>query len=1039
MGMISPVDAQFTHGKLIDQRWGLSDTRVKAIGKDYSGFVWIGTQKGLNRFDGSQIRQFLHDPDDSTSILNNDITAMVIDSGRLWVGGPFGISALNLTDFSVKNIQFDCDSILTNINLRHKLTPTVTEMRLEDSILWIATRECGLMRYNIHEHELIRISFAEHRNEVETILSAASLDLVRSFVQDPNEDSIFWAGTAAGLIRLNKITRTHELFFNEREDLLYQDAINMHRRIIYHDDGRIYYLTWHWGINVFDPETNEFYPLPFADSVDINLRHSIADFRKHDQYSFWIRTVDGLYLYNTSLQKITSFYPNEDPSLRYRPVYFQDEKNRRWFATNVGIHIYDPLFEQFLVFPYKELNEPTWSGFARKIITHPDGGTITVLGQSVDGLYHYSHRNNKWFETSIPGYDPSAGRSFSGVDFEASDEFGWVYSGTDGIYSFDPETFVSREINLNIELGRQRFSELTWDRDGDLWIGTRNEGLLRYDPDTKSTTQYISEIYGTNVYERTPESHNLMCDSKGNIWFTTAHGHSVYQFDSGEFHNFNVDRNPEHTVSSIANFTEDRRGTVWCVSHNGEFATGSVDQPAAGLQIQCSVFQNGLTPSYVEGVVAGITDQKFVLCEGALIRIDSTMSISHFSFEYADFIGDFYCFDNLSEASLVVGLRNQFAVLNTLNLRRNTEMPIPYLTGVAINEVPLTGNYISATPVLDLKYNENFVSFSFSAISYTLPEKNTFRYRLRGFDPDWIVAGDRRYANYTNIPSGEYTFELQVANNEGYWNPAVYRVPTYIARPWWGTWWFRIGAFVLVVSGVIMIYRYRVNQIRKETKLKAEFEKKIGDIELSALRAQMNPHFIFNSLNSIENYIIKNESIKAAEYINDFARLMRLILQNSRSQYIPLKDEIEALELYVQMESLRFDSKFEYKINIDPDLELSEVDIPPMMIQPFVENAIWHGLIPKAGPGKLEIDLAQQNGSLRCVIQDNGIGRQKSQKINASMHKRGKKSMGMLITKNRIDVFNELYQTNATVDIHDLKDEEGNPAGTKVDLNIPIE
>ena len=372
-------------------------------------------------------------------------------------------------------------------------------------------------------------------------------------------------------------------------------------------------------------------------------------------------------------------------------------------------------------------------------------------------------------------------------------------------------------------------------------------------------------------------------------------------------------------------------------------------------------------------------------------------------------------------------------------MRRNTEKPIPYLTGVTVNEVPLTGNFITERPVLDLKYNENFISFSFSAISYTLPEKNTFRYRLNGFDSDWIIAGDRRYANYTNIPSGDYEFELQVANNEGVWNQLIYKVPTTIGRPWWATWWFRILAFVLIVTAVVLIYKYRVNQIRKETKIKAEFEKKIGDIELSALRAQMNPHFIFNSLNSIENYIIKNESIKAAEYINDFARLMRLILQNSRSQYIPLKDEIEALDLYIQMESLRFDNKFEYHINIGEDVELSEIDIPPMMIQPFVENAIWHGLIPKNGPGKLQIDLSRQNGSLHCVIQDDGIGRQKSQENNASMHKRGKKSMGMAITKNRIDVFNELYHTNATVEIHDLKDEQGNATGTKIDLNIPVE
>src|SRR5690606_39047207 len=261
----------------------------------------------------------------------------------------------------------------------------------------------------------------------------------------------------------------------------------------------------------------------------------------------------------------------------------------------------------------------------------------------------------------------------------------------------------------------------------------------------------------------------------------------------------------------------------------------------------------------------------YVLCENALIRIDSTRELSHFSFDYASYIGDFYSFDTLSEASLIVGLRNGFTVLHSTGLQRNTELPAPYLTGITINEKPLTGNFISSAPALSLKHNENFVSFSFSAISYTLPEKNTFRYRLNGFDQEWINAGDRRFANYTNIPSGEYAFELQVANNEGIWNPDIYTATLQIARPCWATWLFRISAFFCLVTGGILAYRYRVAQIRKETRLKAEFERKIGDVELSALKAQMNPHFIFNCLNSIENYILKNESMKAAEYINDFA------------------------------------------------------------------------------------------------------------------------------------------------------------------------
>jgi len=1034
-----PLQAQFYNGHLIDEKSGLSDVRVRAIDKDNYGFVWIGTENGLNRFDGSQFRQFLHDPNDPGSILNNLTIDLVIDSQVVWVGGSYGISAINLSDFSIQNVQFDCDHILDSIDLNYAKRPEVSFLHLDDGFLWICTSECGLIRYDIAERTMRHISFASHSAETPGIVSSEALDRILGFAEDPVMDSIYWIGTGAGMIRLNNQTFTHRHFYFSSPDLLYQDAINTCRRIIYDADGLIYYLTWGYGVNVFDPQKSEFYPLPWEGESTLELRTNISDLKQHSPNNLWLRTAKGLHLYNTGLHKVINFYPNQDNSLQYYPVGFVDKSDRRYFATNEGMIAFDPLYEQFLVFSYEELSVPGWYGFARKVIAHPDGNLVTVVGQGVDALYHFSHRENRWFKTPIPGYSAKPGEGFNGIDMDVDSIGGWAFAGADGIYMFDPVAFKVKEIDLGIDLARKKFADIEWDKQGNLWIGTRHEGILCWNPETGHTTQFLNEIYGDNAGSKSPFATQLFCDSRGNIWFKTAYGHSVHNSVTGEFHNFDSQSNTRKSLTDIASFAEDIHHRIWVVSHRGILARGSADDPAQELEIQFSVFPEEETPTYVEGIVYGEDRRLYVLSANTLFQIDSTMAISPFSMDYASFKGDYYLFDHLSESSLVVGLRNGFAVLYSTGLRRNKELPSPYVTQITVNEKPLNGNYLTTTPLLSLKHNENFLSFSFSAISFTLPEKNHFQYRLYGFDPDWIDAGERRFANYTNIPSGDYAFQLQVANNEGVWNPQLYRINLRIARPWWATWWFRLLALVCIVSGAILAYRLRVGQIRKEANLKAEFERKIGDIELSALRAQMNPHFIFNCLNSIENYIIKNESVRAAEYINDFARLIRLILQNSRSQYIPLKDEIEALDLYLQMESLRFDNKFEHEIHIDPNVELAETDIPPMLIQPFVENAIWHGLIPKNAPGKLEVDISRQNGSLHCVIQDNGIGRQRSKEINASMHKRGKKSMGMLITQNRIDVLNEMYQMHATVSIHDLKDAEGNPSGTRVELNIPLD
>lgn len=1026
---------QFNHSRIVDERSGLPDNHVQVLRMDPYGFMWVGTQRGLSMFDGSHIHHFEYTPGDPKTPFNHTINDLALDSQTVWAGGAFGLTAVSLRDYSIRGIQFDCDGIVDSLRPYQSVTPGVTYMILQGDILWIGTRNCGLMKYDTGKDTFERFSFAHHR--LPHMPSGAALDMIIGLAQDITADSMLWVGTVSGLIRFNHITGDQRFYFQDHANLSYQDAINTFRKVLPHSNGLIYYLTWGLGVNVFDPRTETFYPLSLQDPEYVSLTTYVSDMMEDANGQLWLRTKEGLHVYLPGAQSIVAFYPIEDPSAFYSGIFLEDNAGRKWIRSSKGIIVYDPLQEQLPVFSYKHLNNPEFAGFARKMIVHPDESTITIVGQSVDALYHFSHRTGKWFKTAIPGFANGDGTGFSGVDMSVHQQYGWAVSSFEGIHMFDPVQFNVQPLDLGISLSRVRFTDLEWDKAGRLWIGTRHEGILCYDPIRKHTQQYIPEIYGDQNPHTIRSASQLFVDNPGNIWFATSQGHSVYQTTQNKFHNFQL--RGGKTIHDIARISEDHKGTVWVVSHTGVVAKGSSDHPELGLEVLYSIFEKGITPSYVEGMVYGADRMMYILCESALVMIDSTNAVSSFSFDYAPYIKDFYSFDKFTGSTLVVGMRNKFALLQPEGLRRNPELPIPYLTGITINEKPLSGNFLQAPPPMRLRYDQNYIAFSFSAISYSLSELNRFQYRLSGIENDWVDAGSRRYVGYTNIPSGGYTFELRVANNEGIWNPDTWRMEIHIARPWWATWWFRALLITSIVSVGVAAYRFRINQVRKEANLKSEFEKKIGDIELSALRAQMNPHFIFNCLNSIENYILKNESIKAAEYINDFARLIRLILQNSRSQQIPLTDEVEALDLYLQMESLRFDNRFEYRIQIDENIEQSEIDIPPMLIQPFVENAIWHGLIPKNAPGRLDITVSRQNGILHCVIEDNGIGREKSKEINASMHKRGKKSMGMLITQNRLEVLNELYHTHATVTIRDLYDAQGKASGTRVELNIPVE
>ena len=220
--------------------------------------------------------------------------------------------------------------------------------------------------------------------------------------------------------------------------------------------------------------------------------------------------------------------------------------------------------------------------------------------------------------------------------------------------------------------------------------------------------------------------------------------------------------------------------------------------------------------------------------------------------------------------------------------------------------------------------------------------------------------------------------------------------------------------------------------------LKLSFEQKLSEIEMSALRAQMNPHFIFNCLNSIKLYTTDNESAKAADYLTKFSRLIRLVLENSRSEKVTLKNELEALSLYMEMEAMRFKNKLNFTIKTDPDLDTDLVEIPPLLLQPYVENAIWHGLMHKKEGGSVQVKISQLKAErLQITITDDGIGRARAAELKSKSAIAGK-SFGMKVTGERIALINHLYKSNAKVQVNDLTDVQGNAAGTEVVIEILI-
>lgn len=245
------------------------------------------------------------------------------------------------------------------------------------------------------------------------------------------------------------------------------------------------------------------------------------------------------------------------------------------------------------------------------------------------------------------------------------------------------------------------------------------------------------------------------------------------------------------------------------------------------------------------------------------------------------------------------------------------------------------------------------------------------------------------------------------------------------------------GSAIILLSGLFIFFFYKrkrdAEQKQKETLLSLQ----VSETEMKALRSQMNPHFIFNALQSIQTFLLSNKADDANNYLLKFSKLMRLVLENSQHSEVTLEKDMQALELYMQLESIRLKHPFAYKFHIDESINVDETTIPPLILQPFVENAIWHGLQHKNEPGEINIYISKKGNALQAVVEDNGVGRDMSKKVAQPMLLK-KESLGMKLTEERLKLLNETKNVNAQFSITDLFTKENLPAGTKVELSLPL-
>jgi len=339
--------------------------------------------------------------------------------------------------------------------------------------------------------------------------------------------------------------------------------------------------------------------------------------------------------------------------------------------------------------------------------------------------------------------------------------------------------------------------------------------------------------------------------------------------------------------------------------------------------------------------------------------------------------------------------------------------------------------------ILQLTHNHKLLEREFTGLHFAEQEGISYFYKMDGITKDWIELDDQRKVLFSGLPPGDYVFRAKAMSGDQVWSEQDIVLRVHIQPPFYMTMWFRLMAIALLLILMYTIVKWRERSIKKKEKMELEVSRKIVELEKRALQAQMNPHFIYNSMNSIQQFMIIHDIEGAMKYLTKFSRILRTVLNISAQSRIPLSDEITLIKDYLELENMRFPNKFTYDINVSPDINIHTIEIPPFFIQPQVENAIRHGLLKKAAQGHLRIDISADENHLHIIFEDNGIGREASRK-SKHQHAPVNESKGLAIVEERLS---HLRPANGfkPFKIIDLFDASGQPTGTRVEIVLPID
>ncbi|RPD38627.1 ligand-binding sensor domain-containing protein [Chitinophaga barathri] len=1002
----------FSH---LDMEDGLAGNHVSAILQDKKGFIWIAST-ALQRFDGENFLTISNFDRLPGSIYYEDIALFEDHQGRIWMGTPDNIRVYDPVTAKVTTVPLE-PGIMSPGDLRcHAF------LQDHNGVLWLTTG-AGLLRLDAKNHLFRKAPGIPDslRNRMRSaILEDASGRLWISGIHEmymipKNRKEVFSQhNNPEGLEVLNIPTSAKKIFEDHRQRLWIASR------------GLNELYAWH-------PDTNRLHTFAFPYKKGEN--DQVYDITEDIHEEIWIAMEHGgLHRYNEksgfNLQLPGN---NKDPlGLHYdyeTNCLLTDRDGHLWVGTDRGVNIMSLHNQSFTRLDYR--NRPLPQSEVTGIQTTRNGDVFigywgkgfAWLGPDLRMKAHYTHKADG---SGIP-------EERSQVWSFAERQNGSILIGQENGYisEFNP---ASRRFKHYHPPG---FSDQTvlciWpENDSLVWVGLYKLGIVRWNMHSGEVTGYKLQEYihrNTSVIGVVPQGDYL--------WLASSNGGILrLHRPSGKLDRQIMFRHGTDTVRNVTALLPYSDSVLIAGTDHGIFFYNH-----RGNFWEAQTINDQLFDEWILSMQAAGNDDTWFATPFGFYRLNGkTRALSSFV-QNDDII------DNsrkvrrnivfLQDGRLLVGASDHAVAFSAFRLEVKPPPPdVSILDFRVLNHPVNVDSALNPRTPLKLTHHQNYIGIEFKSLQYHA-EKTQYYYKLEGLDKDWIHAGNLLVARYTNLPPGEYIFRVKGMNMAGVFSRNVTSLYINVLPAFWQTWWFRLLFVLVILSLVYGYFRVRMYLVRKEAKSRAAFREELAQLEMKALRAQMNPHFIFNALNSIQTFMMKNETEQALAYLSRFARLIRNVLDHSQLNSISITRETDMLENYLELERLRLSERFDYRIMVDPKLEKDFLEIPAMVIQPFVENAIWHGLQHKNERGLLTIEFIRRGDQILCIIEDNGIGRDAATTLKQQSHPTHI-SRGVQITKDRLQIYNSRFNMDASFDIEDLKETNGNASGTRVNLWFPL-